>query len=102
MRSGGNGDDEKDNRAEESSEFLFSTSIYELVSPELLQDASSGYAEDSTRAGNEGNVSIPTPSSQVSNHPNQYPMRPKDGGAVLYCLMHLRQQRRNEMDRRHV
>ena len=56
LRGGRNGDT-KINDDEDRAKFLFSPSIYGMVFPEELEGTSSGYDEDSTRAGNEGNVS---------------------------------------------
>ena len=96
MRSGGNGDDEEDNRAEESPEFLFSPSIYEMVSPEELQEDSSGYAEDSTRTGNEETYRFPLHRVKYGTIQLQHPIRPKDRGVALDCLLYLREQRRTK------
>jgi hypothetical protein len=69
LRGGGNGDDEI-NDDEDRAKFLFAPSIYGMAFPEDLEGTSS---EDGTRAGNEGNVSIPTPSSKVSILPSPEP-----------------------------
>jgi hypothetical protein len=64
LRGGGNGDD-KINDDEDRAKFLFAPSIYGMVFPEELEGtSSSGYDEDETRAGNEGNVSISPPSKK--------------------------------------
>ena len=72
LRGGGNGDDEINDNKDRAT-FLFAPSIYGMAFPEELEGTSSGYDENGTRAGNEGNVSMSTPSKKVSILPSPAP-----------------------------